>query len=299
MATTYRDYYETLGVKRDASPEEIQRAFRKLARQFHPDTNRAPEAEQRFKEINEAHEVLRDAEKRQRYDALGAHWRPGQEFTPPPGGGFESFFGGRGGDASGFSDFFVFLFGGGLGQHFGNAASRTPSRGQNFETELTIPLEEAHGGVKKDFTLRDSAKRYEVRIPPGTRDGDRLRLSGQGGVGAGGAGDLFLRVRVTPHPVFCADGDHLRSEVSVTPWEAALGAKIPVATLEGSATLTLPAGTPSGRALRLRGQGLRRMGGGRGDLLVTVRIAVPEKLTARERELLESLARESKFNPRS
>jgi curved DNA-binding protein len=321
----FQDYYETLGVSRDASQEEIRKAFRRLARRYHPDTSKEKDAAKRFKEINEAHEVLGDPEKRKRYDMLGANYRAGQEFTPPPGWenvrfefhgpGEETGFSGFGG----FSDFFETLFGGrgaggaspfggfgGFGgphARAGRRAQRPAQRGQDVETELTITLEEAHHGTKKGLELRraDAARsrRYEVRIPAGTRDGDRLRLSGQGVEGPGGSGDLYIRVRVAPHSVFKVEGHDLHEEVAVTPWEAALGAKIPVKTLDGAATLTLPAGTPSGRALRLRGQGLAKMGGERGDLLVTIRIEVPRDLTPRERELFEELKKVSRFDPRS
>jgi curved DNA-binding protein len=311
--TTYRDYYQTLGVKRDASQEEIQRAFRKLARRYHPDTSKEPDAATKFKEINESYEVLKDPEKRKRYDMLGANWKAGQEFRPPPewGDAFAGFnFGGGGGGSRaaaggfGFSDFFEMLFGGGGAgpfAGFGGAQRSRPVRGQDIETEISVTLEEAHRGVSKSFLLQrsDGSRNYEMRIPAGTRNGDRLRLSGQGGVGNGGpAGDLFVRVCVRPHSRFEIRGNDLQTDVPITPWEAALGAKVPVKTLDGTVTLTIPPGTPSGRSLRLRGQGLAQMGGGRGDLLATVKIMVPTELTERERELYEQLAEESPFRPR-
>ncbi len=326
----FKDYYETLGVKRDASPDEIRKAFRKLARKYHPDTSKEKNAADRFKEVNEANEVLSDPDKRKRYDTLGANWRGGQDFTPPPGwenmqwefhgpgagagraggGGFSGF--------GGFSDFFESLFGGGgggtaTGEQFGGfdfgggqrARTRGPRRGADVETELTIPLEDAHRGSKTGFDLLrptegDGERRhhYEVRIPEGSRDGDRLRLTGQGEPGAAGAGDLYIRLRIAPHPLFKIDGDDLHEEVPVTPWEAALGGKINVRTLDGSVDLTLPAGTSSGRTLRLRGQGLNKKGGARGDLLISIRVDVPRELSPRERELLEQLAKESSFHPR-
>jgi curved DNA-binding protein len=323
MPTTYHDYYKTLGVKRDASQEEIKKAFHRLARRYHPDRSKQPDAEQRFKEINEAYEVLGDPEKRQRYDALGADWKAGQKFTPPPG--WESIFdlgtgrrGGRRGSFD-FSDFFETLFGGGAQRAgaggfggFGGAEGQarspqwSPPRGQDIETELTITLEEAHRGTKRAFELRRAiageepgTRRYEVRIPTGTGDGDRLRLSGQGGAVAGGAtGDLFVRVRVAPHPTFTVSGRDLSAEIALAPWEAALGAQLPVQTLDGEVSLKIPPGTRSGRTFRLRAQGLARMGGGRGDLLLAVRIDVPEELTDRERELFEELRRVSPFRPR-
>jgi curved DNA-binding protein len=324
MTTAFRDYYQTLGVSREASQKEIQQAYRRLARKYHPDTSKEPEAEKRFKEINEAHEVLKDAEKRKQYDTLGANWKAGQEFTPPPG--WEHMFGGRSsatrGSASGFgfSDFFETLFGGGRvrsdGGGFGGFGSfqsgrsggwGSPARGQDYETEITITLAEAHSGVRRSIELRrptsgtgHALRHCDVRIPEGTRDGDRLRLSGQGGdAGGGPAGDLFLRVRVAPHATLRVDGNDLRTDVHVAPWEAALGAKVPVHALDGSIDLKIPPGTPSGRTLRLRGQGLHRRGGGRGDLLATLMITVPPSLTAEEKELFEKLAQVSQFQPRA
>lgn len=316
MATKYKDYYETLGVSRTATQEEIQKAFRKLARKYHPDTSREPEAEKRFKEINEANEVLGDPEKRRRYDMLGANWKGGQEFTPPPGfEGVHFEFNEEGGGFSGFSDFFEMLFGGGrragggghpfAGFGFGGGGSQTrprrAPRGQDFETEITVSLVEAHHGARRGFDVHHpgagngpSKRHYDVRIPPGTRDGARLRLSGQGGEG----GDLFVTVRVAPDPRFRVEGDNLVTDVPVAPWEAVLGGKITVPTLDRPVTLTLPAGTPSGRSLRVRAHGLHRAGGGRGDLIATVKIAVPSEVTPEERELWERLAARSRFRAR-
>lgn len=325
-AMKYHDYYQTLGVKRDASQTEVKKAFHKLARKYHPDRNKEPEAEKRFKEINEAYEVLGDPEKRKRFDRLGANWKAGQEFRPPPGfEGFQFDFGGAGprggggGGFGGFSEFFQSIFGGtmdggfgggGRGNPFagfgGGGGARTaaqPMRGQNIEADLTITLEEAHHGATKSFRLdhgngAGGRRKYDVRIRPGTRDGDRLRLSGQGQGGAGGAGDLLLRVRVQSHPTFTVDGDTLRAQVAVAPWEAALGGKIPVPTLDGPVTMKLPAGTSSGQTLRLRGKGLARADGTHGDLLASIRIEVPREMSDRERELFEALQRESSFQPR-
>jgi curved DNA-binding protein len=304
----YRDYYKILGVSRDASKDEIQKAFRKLARQYHPDTNRDPEAEARFKEVNEAYEVLKDPEKRRRYDALGSGFHAGQEFRPPPG--FSTFEftepGGGEGGAFGFSDFFEMLFGGmgGMGGFRSGTGARAQPQARNFETEITLSLEEAQRGGKRAFELirpdqSGAKRRYEISIPPGTRDGAQLRLRGQGEAVAGGeAGDLIVRIRLGEHPDFRVEGDNLRTEVTISPWEAALGAKVPVPTLTGSVTLSIPPGTRSGQTLRLGGQGLSRKGGGQGDLLVSVRIDVPKSLSERERELFEALAKESTFRPR-
>jgi curved DNA-binding protein len=315
MAVKFQDYYETLGVDRGASQEQIQTAYRKLARKLHPDVNKSPDAEEKFKRLNEASEVLKDPEKRRRYDSLGENWQAGQEFSPPPGW---EFFGSRpgagrgfrfdmtGGDFeespfSGFSDFFEILFGGqpngrGRAGRSGRAAWARATPGEDQEAEIAISLEEAHRGVRKTLTL-EGGKTLEVNIPAGTTDGHRLRLRGQGGGGAQ-AGDLYLRVRLAPHPLFRFDGQDLEVEVPVTPWEAALGSRIEVPLLEGKATLKLAAGARSGQRLRLRSKGLARRGGGPGDLYAVIRIVVPGSLSARERELFEELSRVSSFQPR-
>ncbi len=345
MAVKYQDYYETLGVSRGASQEEIQAAYRKLARKYHPDINKSPDAEERFKQLGEAYEVLRDPEKRKRYDALGADWKGGQDFTPPPG--WEEFFGGTGGaggrvrrgagGAAGgntapgfeffgdsgfeespfgggvFSDFFNMLFGQGAARNAagGDRGFGGPPRGQDQEAEITVSLEEAYQGGRRTISLegaepgadgrpRRTTRTFEVSIPAGVTDGRRLRLGGQGGRGAGGrpAGDLYLRVRIAPHPVFRVNGADLETEVPVTPWEAALGANLEVPTVGGRAQIRLPPGIQSGQKLRLKGKGLTRREGGRGDLYAVIRIAVPKHLSAREKELFEELARSSSFQPR-
>lgn len=327
MAVKFHDYYETLGVSRTASQEEIHKAYRKLARKYHPDVNKEKGAEEKFKQITEAYEVLRDPEKRKRYDALGPHWREGQDFTPPPGwehfefrrypgegGGFD--FGGfRSG--GGFSDFFEMLFGEGLGGFARGRRTAGPGvrewavRGQDEEAEFTISLEDAYRGATKtvtlqtleaapDGTVRPKTRQFEVRIPAGVAEGARIRLAGQGGAGIGGgpAGDLLLRVHIAPHPVFQLQGHDLLTTVSVAPWEAALGAKIDVPTLDGVVKMTIPPGTQGGQRFRLRGKGLPKERGERGDLYVTVQIAVPKILTPEERELFQQLASRSAFNPR-
>lgn len=318
----YQDYYQTLEVSRTASQAEIQRAYRKLARKLHPDVNKAPDAEQRFKALSEAYEVLKDPEKRQRYDALGSNWRAGQEFTPPPGfEGVRFGFGGRGlefEDLEGdFSSFFESLFGGGgpLGGSFESPRTvRTgrARRGATQEAEITLSLEDLVRGGQRDLVLESRSldaqgrpgttrRSYSVRIPPGTREGTTIRLAGQGAAGARGGqpGDLLLHVRLQPHARLRVEGeDDLAVDVPVAAWEAALGARIPLPLLEGEATLSVPAGTSSGARLRLRGQGLPRRDGSRGDLLAVVQIAVPRVLSSEERELYEKLARVSSFRPR-
>ena len=328
----YLDYYAVLGVSRSSSAEEIKKAFRKLARQYHPDVSKSPGAEAKFKEINEAYEVLSDPEKRKRYDALGANWKSGQDFTPPPGwGGFEGAssgpgglhfeFGGAGGD---FSDFFSALFGdlggrsprgrrgranpfAGFGGFAGGGEEETfTPRGQDFEANFTLSLEDLFSRAPKSITLQvpearpdgslsHRSKTFNVRIPPGATDGTRIRLSGQGDDG----GNLYLNLRVAPHPVFRLSGYDLDQTLSITPWEAVLGAKVRIPTLEGEAALNIPAGTQGGSRLRLGGKGLPDKHGSRGDIFVTIRIAIPDRPTPRERKLFEQLAAESTFRPRN
>jgi len=329
MPVKFQDYYSTLGVERTASQEEIRKAYRKLARKYHPDINKEPDAEENFKRVTEAYEVLEDPEKRKKYDTLGAGWREGQDFTPPPGweGGPFGFRqrSGRAADferggfrgAGGFSDFFEALFGGrfgGFAAEAGTAGAETngwSARGPDREAEITISLEEAYRGATKMLALQTLAfgpegqalpqtKNVEVKIPAGVTEGTHVRLAGQGGPGVGGgpAGDLFLRVRIAPHPVFRLDGPDLQTTLEVTPWEAALGAKVEVPTLDGPVKMTLPPGTQGGQRLRLRGKGMSAGGTGRGSLYVVIQVTVPKVLTAKERELFEQLQRNSTFNPR-
>ncbi len=339
MAVKYQDYYETLQVPRGASQEDIHAAYRKLARKYHPDINKSADAEEKFKRIGEAYEVLRDPEKRRRYDTLGDNWKAGQDFSPPPG--WEFFSTGRGARAqrrgfdfnifgdfgesplSGFSDFFEALFGGGLeGFQSGSSAQRGGSRrgaqrggrsmrGQDQEAEITVTLEEAYLGTKKNISLESTApdsngrmkrstKTLEIRIPAGTTHGQRLRLRGQGGAGFGDAnsGDLYLRVGIAPHPVFRLTGHDLELDAPVTPWEAVLGARIEVPIIGGKASLKLQPGIQSGRRLRLRGKGFPKKSGGHGDLYVRIQIEVPQNLSSRERKLFEELSQISSFKPR-
>jgi curved DNA-binding protein len=278
MAVGHPDHYETLGVPRDASTEDIRRAYRKLAREYHPDVNKSPGAEDRFKEVSEAYEVLRDDEKRARYD------RP----PPPPGGGFGNGGATRTVDFDDFGDIFGDFFGRGGGHGFSR-------RGGDQEALLELSLEEAARGGRKKITLGDG-RDYDVNIPPGVSDGQRIRLAGEGapGMGGGPRGDLLLRVRVRPHPRFRVDGRDLYTDLPVTPSEAALGATVPVRTLDGaSISLKVPPGSSSGRKLRLRGQGMPG-----GDLYATVMIHVPKKLSKDERKAYERLAAVSGFDPR-
>jgi curved DNA-binding protein len=322
----FQDYYATLGVERGATREDIQRAYRKLARKHHPDIDKSPGATQRFAQINEAHEVLIDPEKRKRYDALGARWKDGEDFRPPPD--WEASFGARGprggrSDASGagafeefdfeapegFSSFFEAFFGGGGAGGFGarGGGAPRPRAGRAVEAQVEIDLEDAYAGATRTITLSTDdgatpARTYDVRIPPGTADGSTIRLRGQGDPGRSGgtAGDLLLHVRIRPHARFTHEGTDLGTILRVTPSEAALGARIDVPVLGGQRVLlTIPPGSSSGKKLRVRGMGLPVRAGGRGDLIVELAIAVPETLSADERRSYEELARVSTFDPRA
>jgi curved DNA-binding protein len=310
MAVGFQDYYETLEVPRTASSEDIRRAYRNLARKYHPDVNKEPGAEDRFKQISEAYEVLRDDEKRARYDQFGANWKAGQDVSGASGFG-DGF---RGGDGFGdvrvdfgggdFSDFFEGLFGQRGRARTGGASGfggfdGFSIRGGDQEAVLELTLEEAAAGGKRRISLGDR-RDFEVEIPRGVRDGQRIRLAGQGSAGPGGGppGDLFLRVRLKPHPRFRVEGRDLYVDLPVAPWEAALGAEVPVPTLSGSVKLKVPHGSSSGRRLRLRGQGLPSPDGSAGDLHAVVAVRVPNRLTKEERELFEQLASVSHFDPR-
>lgn len=316
MPATYKDYYKILGVSREASSEEIRKAYRKLARKFHPDLNpNNKAAEEKFKEINEAHEVLSNADRRRQYDALGSGWQQGQSFTPPPG--YEEQFGGFRGDAGtmggrefvfeggGFSDFFEAIFGGARGRSRGFSGMEEQdfsTRGRDLEGDLMITLEEAHRGVVKEVSLRRRGKveTLKVKVPAGVEPGHVIRLSGQGGQGqgGGGAGDLRLKIHIAPHPDFHMEGTALVYDMEMAPWEAVLGASITVPTLDQKLNLKIPPGTQNGQRLRLRGQGLERLGKGRGDLIVRIHIEVPETVTEDERVLWEQLRAKARFNPR-
>jgi curved DNA-binding protein len=295
MAVGYHDYYAALGVPRDASADDIRRAYRKLAREYHPDVNKDPVAEDRFKEIAEAYEVLRDRAKRERYDRLGRDWRAGQD--APEGFAAGDTYSGFG-DAEGFSDFFESLFGARRAGGARRGAEGFARRGADQQAVLELTLEEAAAGGSHHLAFGDG-RGYDVKIPAGVRDGQRIRLAGEGGPGAGGgpAGDLFLRVRLVPHPRFRVEGDDLHVDLPVSPSEAALGAHVPVPTLTGTARVRVPAGSSSGRRLRLRGEGMPTSDGGHGDLFAQVQIIVPKDLNERQRELYEQLAA-THFDPR-
>jgi DnaJ-class molecular chaperone len=313
MAVKFRDYYDVLGLARTATDDEIKKAYRTLARKYHPDVNPGDKtAEEKFKELNEAYAVLSDPEKRKRYDQLGANWKTGSDFTPPPGweyaqGNYEDLgdiFGaaGAGRGATGFSDFFESLFGARRSTRAGPGPGFA-MRGADIEAEIVLTLEEAHRGVTRSITLQSPTgpKTLDVTIPAGVREGSVIRLAGQGmpGTGNAQAGDLLLHVRLRPHPLFTVVGESdIQIELPVAPWEAALGARVTVPTLDGSVEMTIPAGSQGGQQLRLRDQGLRQRQGGRGAEYVRLRIVNPPGLTESEKELYEKLAKVSRFNAR-
>ncbi|HEY0322504.1 MAG TPA: J domain-containing protein [Pyrinomonadaceae bacterium] len=342
MAVKTRDYYEVLGVGRSASGDEIKTAYRKLARKFHPDLNPGDKAaEERFKELQEAYDVLADAEKRKLYDQYGENWRAVQQGgAPPPPPGREGART-RGGAQTGGFDFSGFDFGSSAGGYdifeemFSRAGgrgarTRRSNRGSDVEAELELSLEEAHRGGRRTLSMQAAEvcptchgtgvinenqvcqtcggagqvlrpKSIEVNIPAGVRDGSTVRLAGQGGAGMDGAqsGDLYLHIRLRPHPVFTVRGDDLEVELPIAPWEAVLGARVEVPTIDGQVEMTVPQGAQSGQRLRLRGQGLNKRKGGRGDEYVRLKIVVPKETTDEERRLYEELRSVSRFNPRA
>jgi curved DNA-binding protein len=314
----FKDYYDTLGVDRDASQDDIKRAYRRLARRYHPDVSDESDAEERFKEIGEAYEVLKDPEKRAAYDQFGKDWKAGQDFKPPPGwdAGFE--YSGAGAGASGFSDFFETLFGDGRmggfsresGDFGGFGRGRAGLRGEDHHARVLVSLEDAYTGGSRTLSLRNPAvgrdgrvatqtRSIRVTIPKGVKAGQRIRLAGQGSPGAGGApaGDLYLEIGFEPHPLFEVEERDILLELPVAPWEAALGATIEVPTLGGAVTLKIPPGSQSGSRLRLRGRGLP--GEPPGDQIVTLRIETPPADTPDRRALYEQMREKMPFSPRA
>ncbi len=306
MAVQFRDYYETLGVGKTASADEIKSAFRKLARKFHPDTAKDKKtAEEKFKEINEAYEVLSDPEKRKKYDDYGANWQGG----PPPqqGGGFHGFPGGAQGDfgsggaefhfgGTGFSDFFEQMFGarrtGGMRGGFGGMDyDEMPSRGRDVEADIMVTLEEALNGSTRQISFRrgnsQKVETYTVKIPKGVREGQRIRLAGQGEAGSGGAdaGDLYLRVKFQKHPEFEVDDSDIYYDVEIPAWKAVLGSELEVPTLHGRAKLRIPPGTQNGKKFRIPKRGLPKKGGEHGDFYARIEVQLPHAPSEREKEL--------------
>jgi curved DNA-binding protein len=304
MAVGSRDFYDVLGVSRDASADEIRTAYRRLARQNHPDVNKDPAAAERFSEISEAYEVLRDDEKRRAYDRYGERWKAAAAGGVPPGAepeGFGGGFPGFGTSAAGegdLGDIFGSLFGGGRRRR--GAADGFSLRGGDHRATIDLTLEEAFRGGSRKFQLSDG-RDYEVTIPPGVREGQRIRLAGEGGAGAGGgpSGDLLLDVHLLRHPRFRLRGRDVEVDLPVSPWEAALGATVPVALLDGGiAQVKVKGGTSSGTRLRLKGEGWPAGDGRREDLHAVVKVMVPTKLSRRERKLFHELAEASSFDPR-
>jgi curved DNA-binding protein len=311
----YKDYYKILGVKKDASQDDIKRAYRKLSRKYHPDVSKEKDAEQQFKEVGEAYEVLKDPEKRAAYDQLGSGWRTGQDFRPPPDWQQEFSFGGGGftqGDAGGFSDFFETLFGGGRGSSRGFRQGRTSfhMRGEDIHARISIDLQDSFHGATRTLTLsvpevtdegvmKSREKNLQVKIPKGITEGQQIRLQGQGGapLGDGKPGDLYLEISFRPHPYYRVDGKDLYLNLPVAPWEAALGAKVKVPTPEGVVDLQIPAESTSGRKLRLKGRGLP--GKSAGDLYVVLQIALPPASSKKAKDLYRKMERELAFNPRA
>lgn len=347
MAAKNKDYYELLGVKRSATDDEIKKAYRKLARKFHPDLNPGDKsAEDQFKQMQEAYEVLANADDRKLYDEYGENWRAvksGAGAPPPPG--WEQTQRTAGGSGAGGFDFNDFDFGsfGGAGRASGGAGfdifedlfggttrgGRRSARGRDVEAELELSLEEAHRGGRRTLQMQASEtcptcngtgmkdgkicetcggagevlrpKMIDVNIPAGVRDGSTVRLAGQGGTGSNGnePGDLYLHIRLRPHPVFIVKGDDLELELPIAPWEAVIGAKVEAPTIDGRVELTIPRGANTGQRLRLRGQGLNKRKGGRGDEYVRLKIVAPKEVSDEERRLFEELQRVSRFEPRS
>jgi curved DNA-binding protein len=309
----YKDYYETLGIKRDASQDEVKQAYRRLARKFHPDVNKETDAEAKFKDVGEAYEVLKDPEKRSAYDKFGSNWEAGQDFKPPPnwdagfqfsGGGFTK------ADHGGFSDFFEELFGQGHFTGTGQRAASFRMQGEHQHAKIVIRLEDAYYGSKQTLSLsragidekgyvRTQPHTLHVTIPKGITEGQRIRLEGQGapGFGGGPGGDLFLEITFAPHPLFHAEGRDIHHTLAITPWEAALGATVTVPTLGGNVDLKIPPGSQGGSKLRLKGRGLCSKNK-TGNQYVTLRIVVPEPKDEEQKKLYQEMARLMPTNPR-
>ncbi len=315
----FKDYYDVMGVKRDATQDEIKRAYRKLARKYHPDVSKQANAEERFKDVGEAYEVLRDPEKRSAYDQLGANWKAGQEFNAPPdwASGFEfngrGFSGGFGGAGGGHSDFFETLFGRGFrsaGQHGHGGRTGFHTKGSDHHAKVLIDLDDAIHGASRSFTLRtpqadsqghmvSKERVLKVNIPKGVKQGQHIRLSGQGnpGMGNGKPGDLYLEIEFNPHSFYRVDGRDVYLDLPVTPWEAALGATIKVPTPAGQVDLKIKEGSANGSKLRMKGRGIP--GNPPGDLYVILEITLPKATTEEAKRIYQDMQQVLDFNPRA
>jgi curved DNA-binding protein len=312
----FKDYYKILGVDADADAKAIKTAFRKLARKYHPDVSQDNQAEEKFKEVSEAYEVLKDSQKRAEYDELRQYGRDGERFQPPPGwqSSQQSSNQRNSGFEGGFSDFFSSVFGqqgAGRQQGFSSRPANT-RKGQDIETELPVFLEETLSAESKtisyhlpqraaDGRITETKKTLNVKIPAGVSDGERIRLKGQGAVssGKGPNGDLYLRIRLVPHPLFDVEGHNLVVAVPLAPWEAALGAKIATPTLNGKIHLTIPANSQNGQRLRIKGKGLSAKSGVRGDLFAVLKVVMPTEHNEQSKTLWQQLATSAAFNPRT
>jgi curved DNA-binding protein len=302
----YKDYYKTLGVERNADADAIKKAYRKLAQKYHPDVSKDPKGEEKFKEVAEAYDTLKNPEKRAAYDQLGTH-APGQDFQPPPDWGGQFGDGQFSFDEADLAD----LFAGLAGRQGGRRGAQMRMRGEDYEVTAHVSLEDAYRGTEVELNLtvpehdekglvHRVPKTFKVRIPKGAADGQRLRLAGRGGKGFNGGpdGDLYLNIALHPHSLFRVSGHDLYLDLPLTPWEAVLGATVEVPTLGGTVRLKVPPNTHAGQQLRLTGRGLPKPGGKQGDLFAIAQIAVPTAASERERDLFRQLAQDSTFNPR-
>ena len=314
----YKDYYQILGVDRKATQDDVKKAYRRLARKYHPDVSKEADAEERFKEVGEAYEVLKDPEKRAAYDQLGENWQAGQEFRPPPdwdagfefnGGGFTE------ADSRAFSEFFESLFGHGFQRDGGygksaHAGTRFRAAGEDHHAKVIVSIEDSYHGATREFSLRtpiiddnghiiNKERKLSVKIPRGVKQGQKIRLSGQGGEGTGGApsGDLYLELEFSPHKLFRVEGSDVYLKLPVTPWEAALGATVKVPTPAKKLDLKIPANTLTSKKLRLKGQGIPSSPPG--DIYVTLEITLPSASTETAKALYDEMAQKLAFNPRS
>lgn len=299
----YKDYYKILGVEREASEADIKKSYRRLARKYHPDVSKEPDAEMRFKELGEAYEVLKDAKKRKSYDQLGANWKAGQDFNPPPNwdssgfGGFGNHAGGFN-NASGFSDFFESMFGAGFSQSAGGRQQAFRQAGQDQTAKINVSIRDAFSGASRTIRL-SGGKSLQVKIPKGITSGKKIRLSGQGssGVNGGANGDLYLEVTVVDDAEFELKGKDIYVNVNIAPWEAALGEKIPVTTMDGHVEIKIPANSKTGRKMRLAGKGLP--GDPPGDLYVRLEIVTPAADSDEQKQFYQQMKSKFTFDPRA